>query len=123
MTTPHFTETAAGADRVTLGQVAFAVDRVGAVDGLVAGRAISVIDTAGAAERQAITYDIETLWDIYMRAKSKAITAETTWVQTVNGCGIGFASDQYLAYYQARMAADQAYNNYLMSRNPWRVLD
>ena len=123
MTTPYFTETAAGADRVTLGQVAFAVDRVGAVDGLVAGRAISVIDTAGAAERQAITYDIETLWDIYMRAKSKAITAETTWVQTVNGCGIGFASDQYLAYYQARMAADQAYNNYLMSRNPWRVLD
>ena len=123
MTTPHFTEPAAAADRVTLGQVIFAVDRAGAADALAAGLAISVTDAAGAAEQPAIAYDTETLWDIYMRAKTKAITAETTWVQTVNGCGIGFSSDQYLAYYQARMAADQAYNNYLMSRNPRRVLD
>jgi|SRR6516164_4484839 len=123
MTTPHFTEPAAAADRVTLGQVIFAVDRAGAADALAAGLAISVTDAAGAAEQPAIAYDTETLWDIYMRAKTKAITAETTWVQTVNGCGIGFSSGQYLAYYQARMAADQAYNNYLMSRNPRRVLD
>jgi hypothetical protein len=66
--------------------------------------------------------DTEALWAAYLQAKETAITAESGFRMTVNGCGIGFSGPSYLAYYQAQMAADQAYTAYLHAMNPRRPL-